>query len=70
MNRLTTLRDARESQNAMPRGNKRSNQTPLDNVELAYRKFEESGELPGDFKTRAKVIDKIAEKEKGPNFNF
>lgn len=64
--KLGALREARASANAIPKGQKRSSQTAITDLDSAYAKFEETGELPSDFETRSKVIDKIVEKEKAP----
>lgn len=70
LGKLNALRDARESANAIPKGKPRSGQTAVTDVDIAFAKFKESGELPTDFETRNKVVDRIAAEEKGPMFNF
>ena len=63
--KLQNLRDVRESSNAIPKGKNRSGQSGITDTDLAVAKFNETGELPSDFKLRNKVIDAITKKEKG-----
>lgn len=66
MQDLQNLRDAKASADAIPKGNSRSGQTGITDVDLAVAKYKETGELPTDFKLRNKVIDlAITKKEKG-----
>lgn len=62
---------ARRSANAIPKGNNRSGQTGITDVDLAVAKYKETGVLPDDFETRSKVIDKaILEPKKNNNALF
>src|SRR3990167_6284309 len=63
--KLTNLREAKESQDAIPKGKGRSAQVASTNIDLAYAKFKESGEWPQDFDTAKKLKDKIVEMEAG-----
>ena len=63
--KLTNLREAKESQDAIPKGKGRSAQVASTNIDLAYAKFKESGELPQDFDTAKKLKDKIVEMDQG-----
>lgn len=58
--KLQGLREARESQAAIPKGSKRSGQSGVTDVDLAVAKYKESGELPKDYDTRLKVINAIS----------
>lgn len=62
--KLSNLREARETSNAIPRGKGRSAQTSVTDVDLAVAKFQETGELPNDLDTRIKVVDAITAKDK------
>lgn len=68
--RLTKLRETRAAADATPKGNKRSAQTSITDLDVAVSKFKEDGTLPSDFKTRNAVIDKITAEERKPNFIF
>ena len=68
MGKIKTLRDAKESANAIPKGKNRSGQTGITDVDVAVAKYNESGELPQDFTTRNKVIDAITKAESAPLF--
>jgi len=70
LGRLTKLRETREATDALPKGKNRSAQTAVTDVDYAYSKFKETGELPTDFKMKTAVIDRITAEEKGPSFNF
>lgn len=67
---LQTLRETKESANAIPKGKNRSGQTAVTDVDLAVAKYKETGELPSDFETRNKVVDALTAEEKGSMFNF
>lgn len=69
LGKLQNLRDARESQNAVPKGKGRSAQTAVTDIDIAVAKFNETGELPKDFETRNKVVDAVTRKEKGQIFS-
>lgn len=63
ISKLTNLRAARESQAAIPKGNKRSGQTGTAELDIAIAKYKENGELPKEFSLRSKVVNKVAEQE-------
>lgn len=56
--KLENLREAKTVTAAIPKGNKRSGQSGVTDVDLAVAKYKETGELPKDFKTRTEVINK------------
>ncbi len=66
---LQTLRDARDTANAVPKGKNRSSQAGVTDVDFAVAKYKETGELPDDFGTRNKVIDSITASEVTPLFS-
>lgn len=66
--KLNNLRAVRESSNAIPKSKNRSGQTGVTDLDLAVAKFNETGELPTDFKLKNQVIDAITKKEKGEPF--
>ena len=71
LGKLKSLRDARESQAATPRGKGRSGESSVTDIDLAVAKFKETGELPSDFETRKKVVDKaVVEPTKSNNVLF
>ena len=55
----------RDVRAATPSGNKRSGGGQVDGLDLAIAKFEQTGELPADFKLRAAVVDAKYQKESG-----
>lgn len=61
--KLESAQKAREVQNAMPGTTKRAGAGASDSVELAYSKFEATGELPADFKLRSEVINRKVDKQ-------
>jgi len=61
--RLTDFRDAQESANSVPKGNKRTGQQGATDVDIAIAKYKDGGELPSDFKTRSAVIKAIEAEE-------
>lgn len=65
--RLTEFRSNQETQNAIPKGKNRSGQTGVTDEDIAYAKFQETGELPSDFKTRTSIVNKMVEAEKSKN---
>ena len=65
MAKLTNLREARESANAIPKDKRRSAQTAITDIDLAYAKLQETGEWPTDFETAKKLKNKIVEMDKG-----
>lgn len=67
INRLNGLREARETMNAIPKGKNRSGQTGVTDADIAFAKFQETGKMPEDFKTRVAVKNKIVEAEQNRN---
>ena len=65
--KLKSLREARESTDAVPKDKKRSAQTGSTNVDMAYAKYKETGEWPQDFEIAKKLKDIIVAEEKGPS---
>lgn len=65
--RLTEFRDNQASANAIPKGKNRSGQPEVNDVDVAFAKFGETGKLPEDFKTRIAVKNKLVEAEKSKN---
>lgn len=70
LGKLQSLRDAKASAAAVPKGKGRSGQSGVTDVDLAVAKFREDGTLPTDFTTRNKVVDAITKEEKGDMFTF
>lgn len=64
LNRLSTLRQAKQSAAALPKAGKRTGQPADADLDTAVAKFNETGELPADFELRNKVIDKAIVKPK------
>lgn len=64
---LQSLREARESADAIPKGKGRSGQTGVTDVDVAVAKFKETGKMPDDFKTRVAIKNKLVEEEKNNN---
>ena len=62
--RLKDFRSNQESINAIPKGKNRSGQTGVTDDDIAFAKFQETGEMPGDFKTRVAIKNKLVEAEK------
>lgn len=67
ISRLNNLRESRETMNAIPKGKNRSGQTGITDTDIAYAKFQETGELPQDFKTRVAVKNRALEAEASNN---
>lgn len=65
---LASLREAKETANAVPKGKNRSSQAGINDTDFAVAKYNETGELPDDFATRNKVIDAITAAEVTPLF--
>ena len=65
--RLAEFRETQESTNAIPRGTKRSGQTGTTDLDVAYAKFKDTGELPQDFKTRVAIKNKVVAEEADKN---
>lgn len=61
--RLTDLRSAQESTNAIPKGKNRSGQMGVTDTDVAVAKYKESGTLPSDFKTRSAVVKALEAEE-------
>lgn len=62
--RMTEHREAKESQDAIPKAKNRSGQQGTTDVDIALAEFKESGKLPEDFKTRSEVVKKVVASEK------
>lgn len=60
--KLKGNKEAREVQNAMPGSSKRANAGGAPSLAVAIAKFEQTGELPTDFKLRSEVVNAIADK--------
>lgn len=58
--KLKGLQAKRDVENATPSGTKRSGNQAND-LATAQAKFEQTGELPGDFELRTQVLNKLAE---------
>ena len=65
--RLTEFRETQESKDAIPKGKNRSGQQGTTDLDVAYAKFKDTGEMPQDFKTRVAVKNKMLEEEKAKN---
>ncbi len=65
--RLKDFRETQASANAIPKGKNRSAQTGVTDEDIAFAKFQETGELPSDFKTRVAIKNKLVEAEKSKN---
>lgn len=61
--KLENLRQAKKTEAAIPKGKKRSGQTGTTELDMAVAKYNETGELPKNFKLRNKVIDKAISKK-------
>lgn len=69
--KLKSLREAKESANAIPKGKNRVGMTGNNDVDIAIAKFKETGELPSNFELRKQVVDKaIVEPSKNINKSF
>lgn len=64
--KLTKLREAKAVKNAIPTASKRAPVQAKDQVEYHIEKYNQTGELPKDFETRSKVLQKIVEQKKTP----
>lgn len=62
--KLSKLRKAKESEDAVPKGVKRSKQSAGDELATALAKYSETGELPEDRDLREKVVETRLKKEK------
>ena len=65
--RLTDFREAQASSNAIPKGKNRSGQTGTTDLDFAYAKFKDTGEMPADFKTRVAIKNKMVAEEANKN---
>lgn len=65
--RLTDFRANQESINAIPKGKNRSGQSAVTDTDIAHAKFNETGQLPEDFKSRVDVVNRAIEAEKSKN---
>ena len=70
LGKLQSLRDARESANAIPKSKGRSGQSNVTDIDLAVAKFKETGQLPTDFETAVKVKDALVKEDKGSGAIF
>lgn len=61
--KLAELKAARDVKDATPSSTRRTGQGPVDGLELAIAKFEQTGVLPTDFALRSAVINAKVEKE-------
>lgn len=59
---------ATKSTKAIPKGKGRTGTPSTDDLDVAMAKYNETGDLPEDFETRNKVVDKIVAKEKSKMF--
>ncbi len=64
--KLKANKDKRDVSQATPSSNKRGGGNPADSVAVALAKFEQTGDLPDDFKLRSAVINAKAAKD-NPN---
>lgn len=62
---LEALREARISQEAVPKSAKRSTTPSGDDFQVAFTKYQDSGVLPEDRSLREKVVDAAIAKTKG-----
>lgn len=65
--RLTDFREAQATLNATPKGKNRSSQASMSDEDVAFAKYNETGKLPEDFKTRIAIKNKIVAAEKNKN---
>lgn len=65
--RLTDFREAQATLNATPKGKNRSSQASMSDEDVAFAKYNETGKLPEDFKTRVAIKNKIVAAEKSRN---
>jgi hypothetical protein len=65
--RLNDFRETQATANAIPKGKNRSSQTGVTDEDVAFAKFQETGKLPDDFKTRVAIKNKLVESEKNRN---
>jgi len=65
--RLADFRESQATLNATPKGKNRSSQASLSDEDVAFAKYNETGKLPDDFKTRVAIKNKIVAAEKSKN---
>lgn len=65
LNDISDMRATAESADAVPKGKNRSGQQGATNVDMAVAKYNETGELPSDFKTRSAVVKALEAQEQG-----
>lgn len=62
--KLSKLREARTVKQALPNGSKRAPITAKDSMDYHIDKYNQTGELPSDFKTRSAVLETIVKNKK------
>lgn len=67
--RLTEFRTAQETANAIPKGKNRSGQQGVTDDDVAYAKFNETGEMPKDLKSRIAIKNKLIANESTSMFD-
>lgn len=60
--KLQEIKDKKAVKDATPSSTKRAGAGSTDNLDLAIAKFEQSGELPADFKLRSAVVNAMEKK--------
>jgi len=65
--RMADFREAKESQNAIPKGKNRSGQQGTSDIDVAVEKFKETGKMPEDFKTRIAIKNALLAEETNKN---
>ncbi len=65
--RIADFRDVQATKDAIPKGKNRSGQQGASDVDVAYAKFQETGELPSDLTTRIAIKNKLVAAEKDKN---
>lgn len=65
--RLNDFRESQEHANAIPKGKNRSAQAGVTDLDVAYAKYKETGQMPQDFKTRVAIKNRIVESEQVQN---
>lgn len=65
--RLSDFRDVQATKDAIPKGKNRSGQQGASDVDVAFAKFQETGELPADLNTRIAIKNKLVDAEKNKN---
>ena len=67
--RLTEFRSAQESINAIPKGKNRSGQQGVTDDDVAFAKFNETGQMPTDLKGRIAIKNKLIANEASKMFD-